>query len=233
MRVNFIHIVFAACLSALPAQAVAEPDPELIIAQSRSVYRTIRDFSAEVEIEVNIDFINIPNKMAEIIYKYPDKIKFRSTSFIMIPKKGIGFMMLKILEMDYSAIYIGKKFNKGHELHEIKLIPLDDDSEIVLATLFIDPEDHLIYFMEATTKDAGFFSTEFVYGDHPPLPLSNKIRFEVDEVRLPLKFLGKVNKDTSKLKKGTMGEVILHYTHYQLNQGVDDDIFFEENETGN
>ena len=151
----------------------------------------------------------------------------------MIPRKGIGFMMFALLEMEYSSIYIGKTLHDGRELHEIKIIPLDDDSDVVLATLFIDTRDHLIYNINATAKDAGFFSTEFVYGDHAPLPESNRIRFEVDELRLPLKFLGKVDADKSKLKEGTIGEVILHYTHYQLNQGFDDDIFKEEIETGN
>lgn len=229
MILNLINIILIACMTGLQPPKLGEPDPEMIISETRSIYRSIRDFSAEVEIEININFVNIPNKTAEILYKYPDKIKFKSSSFIMIPKKGIGCMMFSLLEMKCSAIYIGKTFHNGHELHQIKLIPMGEDSDVVLATLFIDASDHLIYYLEATTKDAGFFSTEFEYGDHTPLPDKNLVRFEVDEVRLPLKFLGKVDPEKSENKEGIIGEVILRYNHYKLNQGFDNGIFIEKN----
>jgi hypothetical protein len=215
----------------LPDNHISESDPELIINETKAIYQSIRDFSADVKIEINVDFINIPDKQARVIYKYPDKIKFKSKSFIMIPKKGIGYMIFKLLESDYTALYSGEITIKDRQLKEIKIVPQANNSDIVLATLFIDPEDYLIYRIEATTRDAGFFTTDFSYGKYSPLPDMNRIQFKVDEVRLPLNFLGKVNIDRSKIEKDTIGEVILWFDHYVFNQGLKDELFNEEKET--
>jgi hypothetical protein len=82
--------------------------------------------------------------------------------------------------------------------------------------------------MEATTRKSGFFTSEFEYGAHAPLPETNRIKFEVDEVNLPLRFLGNADIDRSKKKEGTMGEVILRFDHYVINQGLGDELFEEE-----
>ena len=104
---------------------------------------------------------------------------------------------------------------------------------IILATLFIDPSDHLIYRIEATTRDAGFFSTDLSYGDYSPLPDMNRIQFEVDEIRIPLNFLGKVDINRSKIEKGTIGEVVLRFDNYVFNQGLKDELFDQRKETDN
>lgn len=204
------------------------PDPNDIIAKTREVYRSIQDFSASVQIEINVDFINIPDKSAKIIYKYPDKIKFKSKSFIMLPKKGIGFMIFKLLEGKNTVLYTGIHSINSRELYIVKIIPQEEDSDVVLATLYIDKEDHRIYRLEATSRDAGFFRTDFEYGGYGPLPTSNRIQFEVDKVRIPLRFLGKVDIDRSKMKSGTKGEVILRFEEYQINEGIQDELFDEE-----
>ena len=98
---------------------ISESDPEAIITETKAIYRSIRDFSADVKIEINVDFVNIPDKQASVIYKYPDKIKFRSKSFILIPKKGIGYMIFKLLESDYSTVYSKDRTINDRHLKEI------------------------------------------------------------------------------------------------------------------
>jgi hypothetical protein len=228
MKLLTVCILLNIILSTFEGQDIDKPDPETILEKVKSNFRTIVDFKADVEIEINVDFINIPNKEARIIYKYPNKIKFKSKSFLMIPRKGIGFSVFELLEDDYSAIYTGTKLINDRELVEIKVVPLSDRSEIVLATLYIDSVNYLIHYMEATRRKSGFFTTEFMYGDEAPLPDSNRIRFEVDEMRLPLRFIGKATVDKSKMKQGTVGEIILRYDGYVINQGLEDSLFEED-----
>lgn len=228
MNPMFLNIAFILLASGFAAPPVDEPDPERMIEETKLKFSSIRDFTAEVEIEINVHFINVPDKKARIFYKYPDKLKFKSKSFLLIPKKGIGFTIFELLENKYASIYIGKRLVKGRELNEIKVIPLDEGSDIALATLFIEPDEDLIYYMEATTRNSGFFTSEFEYGSFAPLPESNRIRFEVDEVRMPLKFMGKTNIDQSKMKEGAMGEVILRFHDYEINRGLVDEQFGEE-----
>lgn len=221
-------LVFMLGFSGILGITYGKPDPDKILEETRLRFSGIHDFTAEVEIEINVDFINIPNKKAEVLYKYPDKLKFKSKSFIMIPRKGIGMMIFELLEDEYSTLYMGQKTMKGRELSEIKVIPLIDQSDISLATLYIDPDENLIYYMEAITRKSGFFTTEFEYGAHKPLPEMNRIQFEVKKVGLPLKFLGNVKIEKSKMKEDVMGEVILRYHHYEVNQGLDKSLFDED-----
>ena len=228
MILNLLKLVFLVFLAGFMNSQVDHPDPEQVIEKVRLNFSTIHDFTAEVEIEINVDFINIPTKFAKVIYKYPDKLKFKSNSFIMIPRKGIGVLVFELLEGDYSAIYVGQKIIKGRELSEIKVIPLTDRSDLALATLYIDPNEDLIYYMEAITRKSGYFTSEFEYGMHSPLPDINRIQFEMDKVGLPLKFLGNVNIEKSKIEEGVMGEVILRYRRYEINQGLEETLFEEE-----
>ncbi len=203
------------------------PDPVQIVEKTKANFKSIIDFTADVEIEINVDFINIPTKKAEVFYKYPDKFKFKGDSFIMIPKKGLGFSIFEVLENRYTAVYIGKKEMNGRILEEIKVIPLVENSRFVLATLWVDTRNFLIYQIEATTKNSGHFITDFEYGKDTPLPDINRIRFEVDEMQLPLMFSGNLDVDKAENRDNTVGEVIIRYSNYNINQGLSDDLFKE------
>ena len=67
-----------------------ERDPYLILDSLKTRLDGIEDYSAEIEIEVDVDFINMPKKHATIYFKQPDRIRFRSKEFIMLPKRGLN-----------------------------------------------------------------------------------------------------------------------------------------------
>jgi outer membrane lipoprotein-sorting protein len=202
-----------------------------MVEAARANFNTIKDFKAEVNIQIDVDFINIPDKSARVIYKYPDKLRFRSKSFIMVPRKGIGFSIFDLFENEYSAIFIQSKDYNGTMVNELKVIPLTENSDIAVATVYLGQRDNLVYYIEATTKKSGFFTSEFEYGNHAPLPETNRIQFEVDEVKLPLKFMGKVTVDKSEQPEGSIGEITLTFSNYEINNGLTDELFNEDIES--
>jgi hypothetical protein len=208
-------------------------DPEVILNSLREQFMTIQDFTANVEIKINVDFINIPDKYATLYFKKPDKLKFKSRDFIMIPRKGIGFSIIDLLDNPYSPIYVGQVSYSGRLLEELKIVPLGKKSDVVLATCWIDPADHLIYRLEADTRKSGYFITYFEYGENAPLPDKNIVQFEVDELKLPLRFMGKVDVDRSKMSEKEVGEVIITYSDYQINVSLTDDIFYNDSTSVN
>ncbi len=207
-----------------------EKNPEEILSAVREKLGSVRDFSADVEIDINIDFIKIPNKYATVIYKHPDKFKFRSPGFFMIPKKGFGFSIVDLLEKSYTAVYVGLVEQKGKVLEEIKIIPMENKSDIVLASFWIDTESDLVYHFEAVTKKSGYYLTDFEYSENDPLPSKNIIRFEVDDIRLPLRFMGKVDMKQFELQEVKMGEVIITYYNYDINPGLKDEEFEDDSD---
>ena len=207
-----------------------EHDPVTIINDSKSEYGKIKDFTADAEINVNVDFIKIPRKYATVYFKSPDKYRFISPGFIMIPKKGLNFSVQDLLMQPATIIYIGTFELEGDKCDEIKAIPEDGKSDLVLATFYISTLTHYVKRIEANTKKTGAYSVNLDYGlNKLPLPEEIQITFDIEKISFPLKFMG----DMKVENKGggsnpEPASVTIKYTHYKVNIGLNDQIFVEE-----
>ena len=209
-----------------------DPDPYAIIDSLKTRVFSVHDYQVDIEIEVDVDFINMPVKHATMFYKQPDKIKFKSDEFIMLPKKGFDNQFQKILNEPYNAIYTGTEDISGKTQYVIKIIPMGKKPEIILATWWIDPDTYLITRTESNTRDQGTFVIDFKY-DEPgiELPTEMTVSFEIEKISIPLKFIGKtagMEIDKSKMDGKQTGRVYIRFSNYRINQSIDDQIFEEE-----
>jgi hypothetical protein len=69
-----------------------------------------------------------------------------------------------ILTSDYSVIDAGEVILEKTTLKIIKMIPLSDESNIVLTTLNIDPVQFLIKKASTTTRENGTYELNMYYG---------------------------------------------------------------------
>lgn len=201
------------------------PDPYKIIDQVASANSHIKDYTADVEIEVDVDFINIPIKHATIYFKSPDKVKFKSDDFFMIPKRSIQNASRDLLKGEYSAIYVGNELLNSNDHSVIKIIPLGKNPDVILATWWIDTSNFLISKIESNTRNNGTYSIYFTYNDPLiPLPTMMQIAFEIEKMKIPLKFIGKSSgidmNDLNSDSKQT-GNVYLRFSNYAINTGID------------
>src|SRR5262245_19492952 len=103
----------------------------------------------------------------------------------------------------------------------VKLLPLAADSELVLATLWIDQSTAVLRHVEAHTRSAGTYQVHFVYADAPfDLPVQTVLTFEISRMQLPLKYLGRLKVDPQKLGDKAQGTVTLTYTNFKVNEGI-------------
>ena len=192
----------------------------------------INDYQVNIEIELDVDFINIPVKHAVMYYKHPQKIKFKSDEFIMLPQKGLNFSLRKILKRDFTAIFTGYEYINQRRHYTIKVIPTKKHSDIVLSTIWLDTELFVISKVENNTRSDGSYTIDFTYGAQSDvLPSEMKITFEMGYFNVPLKFIGKpIEIDEKKLKKGKKktGVVYLRFSNYKINTGLEDDFFEDE-----
>lgn len=196
----------------------------------------IMDYRVNIEIELDVDFINMPVKHAVMYYKRPQKIKYRSDEFIMLPKKGMDFSLRNILSDDFTSIFTGYEYINQRRHYTIKVIPIKKKSAIVLATLWVDTESLVVSRVENNTRSEGSYILDFTYGQESELlPAMIKIAFEMEDFDIPLKFLGKPIKSDEKnvRQKGKKtGVVYIRFSGYKINSGLSDDIFDEEPEIG-
>lgn len=197
-------------------------------------FNQVKDYVVDVSIKVDIKFIKVPETKAKIYFKQPDKIHLEADGFAMLPKNGMGFSPTFFLTKNYTAIYEKDVDLNGYKTSIVKVIPTDDQSDVVLSTLWIDQSKKLIRKVESTTKTNGTFTIEFSYDDKLKYSLPTKIvfSFNVDKSKIPRILNDGTNKDTSTKNKNsdsmTNGKVIVQYYNYVVNKGISDSVFEEK-----
>jgi len=213
-----------------------EINPDSLLLRVKHKLELIKDYKADVEIHLDVDFIKMPDKHAKMYFKHPDKVRFTSDEFIMLPKRGIGISTRKILKGDYLAVYSGQEEIDGKTHAVVKIIPEGNKSDIVLSTLWIDIDNALISKMENTTRNSGSYLIILRYTDPGvELPTEITISFRVKSLKIPLKFIGKnstVDKDELKKDGPKEGTVTVKLKYFDINKGIEDS-FFEEEENMN
>ena len=230
MKKIFFIILFAANLFA------QDKDPNKILDVVKDEYAKVHDYSVDVVITVDINYVKVPQTHAQIFFKQPNKVKMKSEGFAMLPKEGMDISPAKILTTEYDAIYVKNEVVDGKNLDVIKVIPRSDSSKIILSTIWVDMQQKVIRKVESTTKGEGTFQVEFKYapGVKYPLPSEATFSFNLGNLRLPQNPMEK-NKDQQDNKKKKPGAVIgtvnIKYNNYKVNQGIPDSVFDEEKDS--
>lgn len=206
-------------------------DPNVILNKVKEKFNTVKDYVVDVKIKIDVEFIKAPVTEAKIYFKQPDKIHFESENFALLPKEGINFSPSALLKDNYTAVYSKEDTVDGFKTSVVKVIPLNEQSKIVLTTLWIDQKDELIRKIETTAKTGGTFSIELKYNNNfnYPLPSHMEFNFNVDRMNIPQG----INSDLQEDKKRSNGEkrsgkVIIDYSNYKINEGIPDRIFEEK-----
>lgn len=227
----FMNIIVTWFLLLYP-QTADDRDAFTILQDVKNRYLEITDFSARATIVVDVEFVNIPDKEIEIFYKFPSKVKIRASDFALVPKKGMNFSIYELFRYEFSAIYVQQIVENNIALDEIKYIPLDKKSDLAIATLWIDRAHRRVIRLEGIPKKGGNFIMESKYEkEEDILPIQTQISFEIQQMKVPLRFFGNVKFDKEKIEDGSEGKVTIIYRDYKINQGLKDELFIEEDST--
>lgn len=221
-------ILFAAVITA------QQKDPDKILTFVREEFKKIEDYVVDVEIKIDVNYIKAPATKAKIYYKQPDKVKMESEGFAMLPKQGLNFSPVGLLENEYNAIYSGQDTVDENLTDVVKVIPSATDSKIVLMTMWIDTGESRVRKVETTTKKQGTYSIALSYkkDEYEVLPSKVVFTFDVPELNIPTAISGEVQEETPKPNKKNplVGTVTVDYLDYQVNTGLADSIFTDEND---
>jgi outer membrane lipoprotein-sorting protein len=203
---------------------------EEIIQQVKAKLEKVKDYEAKGTLKTNVTFIKVPVASVKIYFKNPDKLKIKNESGIsFVPKGSVNLNMGNIFSKtsDYDIIDAGKENKTG--LRIIKLLPREDQSDIVLSTLYIDEKRSLIKKAKTTTKENGTYELEMTYGKYAAHGLADKVifTFNIKEYKLPKGVTFDYDDGTQKKKeiKDEKGRVEISYSEYKINIGVPDSVF--------
>ncbi len=105
----------------------------------------VNDYEARGKMKTNVVFIKAPIATVKVYYKKPNKLRINNESGIsFIPKGSVNINLGNIFVSNagFDIIDMGKE-NKTN-LRIIKLLPKEENSEVVLSTLYIDETQSLI-----------------------------------------------------------------------------------------
>jgi len=212
-------------------------DPDEILDSVIKAFEEIEDYVVNVNIKVDVTFLKIPNANAKIYFKQPDKVHMESEGFALLPKQGMNFSPLGFLKTDYTALYDKESELNGTDVSIVKIIPLDERSDVILSTFWIDQSKNRIMKVESSRRPSGTFSIDLSYPEDRPdflLPASMVFTFAIGEMHFPTGITGdsdsENNNENEKEEKDKSGKVYINYSNYKINQGLSDDLFESKKE---
>lgn len=205
-------------------------NPDLILKNVKQEFNTVKDYVADIKIKVDVKVLKIPETKAKIYFKQPDKMHIESKGFAMIPRRGLDFSPTSLLKDKYSAFYQKEDFVDGIKTAVVKVVPLEDNSSVILSTLWIDQDRNVIRKIESTTKTNGTFIINLSYNSNNKYPLPDSLIFQFDMSRAdlaPKQFDDRTEKGNNNKKPLTnmVGKVLITYSNYVINKGIPDSIF--------
>jgi outer membrane lipoprotein-sorting protein len=213
-------------------QEAKSQTPDELLQGIKDKMEKVNDYEARGSLKTNVAFIKAPVAGVKIFYKKPDKMKIVNEKGIsFIPKGSVNINLTRLLTAsgNYEIIDGGKETATGFRI--LKLLPTDENSEIVLSTLYIDEKMQLVRKAKNTTRDNGTYELEMSYGQYAAYGLPEKVifTFNTKEYKLP-KGVTFDYDDGSKKKpddslKNKKGKVEITYASYKLNKGIDDSVF--------
>ena len=206
---------------------------EEVIQKVRAKLDKVNDYVAAGKMKTNVIFIKAPIASVKIYYKKPNRLRIVNESGIsFIPKGSVNINLSNIFvnTAGFDMIDAGKE--SGTNLRIIKLLPKDENAEIVLSTLYIDEALSLIKKSKTTTKENGTYELEMTYGKYAGYGLADKaiFSFNTKDYKLPKGVSfdyddgNKKHQTTDKLKN-KKGRVEIIYSNYIVNKGVSDSVF--------
>ncbi len=229
--------LFVFLISLYPVVSITpqENNPDEILEKVLSTFENITDYSVDVHVKVDVSFLKVPDMDAKIFFKQPDKMRIKSDNFALLPKQGFNFSPVNLLRKKHTALLVKFENLKGIETAVIKVIPLEEVSDLILSTLWIDLENYVIIKVESTARPSGTFTIDFDYEKTTTdfyLPSKMTFTFPADQmlIRKSIRdpFNSSENKNGSEKEEDEkMGKVTVSYSNYVVNKGISDDIFKE------
>ena len=209
-------------------------NPDVIIKNLKNAFSKVKDYKANVNIKVDVNVIKVPEMKAKLYFKAPDKIHIESEGFAMLPRKGLYTSPLSFLNGDYTSIYVKEDTVGKYITSEIKIIPLNDKGDLLLTTLWIDQSKNVIRKVESSTKTNGTFSLLLYYNTNIKYPLADSMVFSFNAGKLNTPSMMGEEENRGRRRralKDISGKVFIHYFNYEVNTGIPDSVFEENNKS--
>ncbi len=207
-------------------------DVTALVQKVKAKIDQVNDYEASGQMKTNVTFLKVPVSTIKIYYKKPNKLKIKSEKGIsFVPKGAVSINVGALLNTTaYTVLDAGNDKIDGKPVKVVKLLPNDDNADVVLSTLYIDETSLVIRRSKTTTKENGSYELDMNYGKYTSYGLPDKVVFSFNtrDYKLPkgvtFDFDDGTNTGTTP-DKNKKGRAEISFTSYTINKGVSDGMF--------
>ena len=228
MKTFFILFLFVLLVPVAFSQ-----DANALLEKVRNKLNLVNNYEADAIMKTNVPFLKVPQANVKVYFKKPDKIMIRN-------EKGISFVPKGAVSINLNNIISGNSFtviDAGHisinnnQVKILKLLPADENNNVILSTIFIDEKNAVIVKAKTTTKDNGTFELDMKYGKFIEYGLADNVvfTFNTKDYKMPKGFTfdydNAAQKNDGVKNNDRQGKIEIKYLSYKINKGVSDEIF--------
>jgi outer membrane lipoprotein-sorting protein len=220
-------IVTIFCLCSV---AVAAQDADALVKKIKTKIDLVNNYEASAAMKTNVTFLKVPEAQVKIYFKKPNLLKIKNEKGIsFVPKGAVSMNLNNILNGQYSIIDAGYDKIGTAKTRIIKLLPTDDNADVVLSTLYIDETNLVVLKAKTTTRENGSYQLEMTYGKYAAYCLPDKLifTFNTKDYKLPKGVTFDFDDGTNNkpVEKNKTGKAEITFSSYTINKGVDDAVF--------
>jgi len=221
------------CLFFSYSFSAAAQDINTVLQKAKAKMETVNSYEATGVMKTNVAFLKVPIANVKVYFKKPGKLKIKSEKGIsFVPKGAVSINMSNMIGTGkFTVIDAGSDKINGVPVRIAKLLPEDDNSDIVLSTLYIDEANSLVRKAKTTTKENGTYEIEMSYGKYAAYGLPDKIifSFNTKDYKLPKGMTFDFDDGTApppkEKLKNRKGRAEITFNNYTINKGISDAVF--------
>ncbi|XZF13978.1 LolA family protein [Chitinophagaceae bacterium MMS25-I14] len=235
--IRFCCLLFVCLLMCvLPAKSQSLPADQLFY-KLRDKVSTVKDYVADVKMKIDVSFMRVPPLSGKLYFKYPDKIKLeRSGGIAILPKKTVNMSLNNMMPAGVTTVIdAGYDTVAGIKVRVIKVVPGNEEADIVLTKLWIDENRVLAMRSETTTRENGTLKMDLEYGRFLSMSLPDKVilSMDVNDYKLPKGVTMDYDEGAGQTemvqqanhKRVKKGRIQITYLSYKVNTGLEDSFF--------
>jgi len=225
------------CLSILLCSLLghcAAQEGNALLQKVRDKLNLVDNYTATGVMKTNISFLRVPQAEVTVYFRKPDKMKIRNDKGIsFVPKGAVTISLNSIITgNNFTVVDGGTESLDNKQVRVLKLLPADENSNVILSTVYINEKAAVIVKAKTTTRDNGTYELHMQYGRFISYGLPDRVVFifNTRDYKMPKGVTfdygdARVQTPGADGNKDQRGQVEITYSSYLVNKGVSDDVF--------
>lgn len=216
-------LLFAFCIS-----FARVPPGEEILQRMEETFRAVRDYTVTLDITVDVERLNVPPMHVTMYFKQPDKVRFSSDGFALLPRESISMNPASLLLKNHVE-EVRRDTAGGGTRYRATLRPKDDRTGLRRMYLTIDGELFLPVAIASPLFDGRTMTAEFTHARFQGFWLPERVVVTFSSKETAATESSQDERPPRSLLPRT-GSISVRYSDYKVNAGLSDEIFEEQGE---